>query len=183
MSGNRPPGLQFRLLRPEDSLTELTSLLHRAYSGLAEMGFRYLASHQSEEVTAERVATGECVVGVLDGRLVATITLVPAGVLNGTPWYERPDVAVIKQLAVEPVLQSRGIGSSLMDRMERRAAEWGAAEVAVDTAEGAEHLIRWYEQRGYRHVGYADFRPTTNYRSVVLSLALRSTTDREGRVS
>ena len=40
MSSNLPPGLQFRLLRPEDSLTELTSLLHRAYSGLAEMGFR-----------------------------------------------------------------------------------------------------------------------------------------------
>src|SRR3989442_1308185 len=117
MSSNLPPGLQFRLLRPEDSLTELTSLLHRAYSGLAEMGFRYLASHQSEEVTAERVATGECVVGVLDGRLVATITLVPAGVLNGTPWYEHPGVAVIKQLAVEPALQSRGIRSALMDRM------------------------------------------------------------------
>ena len=38
-------------------------------------------------------------------------------------------------------------------------------------------LVRWltihsYEARGYRFVSHADWRPHTNYRSVILSLAL-----------
>lgn len=167
-----PPGLVFRRLDAADSLEELTDLLHRAYAPLPLMGFNYLASHQDVPTTAKRASAGECMVGVLDGRLVATGTLVPPGQSKGTDWYERRDVAVIKQLAVDPDLQRRGIASAMMDRMERRAHDLGAAEIAVDTAEGAEHLIRIYQSRGYRLVGHADWRPTTNYRSVVLSLAL-----------
>ncbi len=41
----------------------------------------------------------------------------------------------------------------------------------MDTSEQATQLIRWYEQQGYRHVGYADW-DVTNYRSVVLSKAV-----------
>jgi len=167
-----PGGLVLRLLEPYDSLAELTELLHRAYASLVEMGFRYWASHQSEASTAERVGSGECYVGVLQGRLAATITLVPPGKSHGASWYERPDVAKVQQFAVEPGLQRRGIGSALMDLVESRAREMGAAEVALDTAEGADHLIRMYEARGYRLVDHADWRPQVNYRSVILSLKL-----------
>lgn len=167
-----PTGLAFRPLDASDSLAELTELLHRAYVSLAAAGFAYVASHQSEETTRARAGSGECWVGVLDGRLVATATLVAPGAARGAPWYERARVSRLQQLAVDPSLQGRGVGSALMDLLEARAREIGAEEIAIDTAEGAERLIRMYESRGYRLVGHVDWRPRTNYRSVIMSLSL-----------
>jgi hypothetical protein len=56
-------------------------------------------------------------------------------------------------------------------RLEERAAELGAAELSIDTAEGATQLVSLYERRGYRHVGTARW-PQANYRSVLLSKRL-----------
>jgi hypothetical protein len=56
---------------------------------------------------------------------------------------------------------------------EGRAWVLGAAEVAVDTAEGVAHLIAFYRTRGYRQVGDAQW-DHTNYRSVILSKRLKT---------
>ena len=164
------------LIRPlaeSDSLEELTGLLHRAYKRLADMGLKYYATHQSPEATRERTEKGTCLVGLMDARLVATLVFYDLHQTDGCPWYEREDVAHFGQFAVDPELQNRGLGSRMMDRVEDLACERGAPELALDTAERAQHLIHYYERRGYRRVGHADWRPLTNYRSVILSRALR----------
>ena len=48
-------GIELRKLAVSDSLLDLTHLLHRAYARLAAMGLRYMATHQSEQVTRERI--------------------------------------------------------------------------------------------------------------------------------
>ena len=58
-----------------------------------------------------------------------------------------------------------------MDFVEQRAADLGATEIALDTAEPAAHLIAFYEARGYRLVGHKQ-RRHTNYRSAILSKAI-----------
>ena len=161
-----------RPLSPGDSIEELTALLHRAYAELAAMGLRYAATNQTPEVTARRIAEGECAVAVLDGVVVGTITFYPADRVNGTEWYDRPDVAAFGQFGVEPHLRRHGIGSALLEHVTARAAATGARELACDTSEDAPHLIRSYEARGFRRVGTADRRPYTNYLSVVLSKTL-----------
>ena len=50
----------------------------------------------------------------------------------------------------------------------------GAAELALDTAEPARHLIDWYTRLGYRFIEYAQW-DVTNYRSVVMSKRLVTT--------
>lgn len=110
-------------------------------------------------------------VGLLDDRIVATITYYPTTNSGGTPWYERDDVAHFGQFAVEPELQGRGIGDLLMTTVERMAREDGAAELALDTAEGAIHLIDYYGRRGYRFIEFVQWN-VTNYRSVILSKSL-----------
>jgi len=40
-----------RSLQDSDDVDEITEMLHRAYAGLAAMGLRYLATHQSADVT------------------------------------------------------------------------------------------------------------------------------------
>jgi GNAT superfamily N-acetyltransferase len=165
------PEFEIRPIAEGDSLAELTGLLHRAYGRLAESGLRFVASHQSEEVTAKRAARGECSVAVLGGEIVGTITLNPPGRVQGPAYYQRPGVWVFGQFAVEPALQGRGIGSRLLASIEARARDMGALEIACDTAEGARQLIELYGRRGYRPVGAFDW-PVTNYVSVVLAKRL-----------
>lgn len=169
---SHPHDWTFRRLEPTDSIADLTLFLHRAYAELADSGLRYVATHQSEETTRKRIEGGECFVAFIGGRLAGTITLHDAAHARGCPWYDRPDVANFHMLAVDPELRGRGLGGLLIELVEERAAATGAAEIACDTAEQATHLIQLYERRGYRFVELADWRPTTNYRSVVLSKKL-----------
>jgi GNAT superfamily N-acetyltransferase len=164
-------GITLRLFRSTDSVRGLTGLLHRAYAPLAAMGLNYTATDQDDETTRPRVATDECYVGEVRGVIVATVCFVPAVHTRGCPWYDRPEVASFHQFAVEPALQGRGIRSALVTLVESRARETGPAELALDTAEPADHLIRFYERRGYRFIEFAHWEGKT-YRSVILSKPL-----------
>ena len=156
-----------------DSLIELTDLLHRGYQTLADQGFRYFATYQSPEQTADRIRNGTCLIGLCQGRMVATVCYYGPQQTRGNPWYDRSDVACFGQFAVEPELQRGGVGSRLVELVEQMAQNDGAAELALDTAEGATHLIRFYEKRGYRFIEHAQW-TVTNYRSVIMSKRLRS---------
>ena len=161
-------GIEVRPLVPADSIPELTCLLHRAYARLAAMGLRYMATHQSDEVTRERTGQGECYVAVSSGTLVGTSMFKPTDRTGGSPWLNRPEVASLGQFAVAPDRQALGLGVRLMDLVEARAAATGAAEIALDTAEPAAHLVAWYGRRGYRLIEHAQW-GHTNYRSVIMS--------------
>jgi len=162
-----------------DDLVALTALLHRSYAPLAAAGMHFVASHQSVATTRERVhGTGTtCLVAVTEaGVVVGTISVTGpraggVGYPGGPPWYQRPDVAVAGQYAVEPSSQGRGIGRRLLSAAVDLARDRGAAELACDTSERAADLITMYERRGFRHVDAVDWEET-NYRSVVLSLNL-----------
>ena len=168
-----PDGIEVRRLDAADSIPELTRLLHRAYARLAAMGLRYMATHQSDEVTRERAGQGECWVAVAGGwALVGTILFRPAARTGGSPWLDRPEVASLAQFAVAPEWQGARLGARLMDLAERRAAETGAEEIALDTAEPAEHLVALYARRGYRLVEHVQW-GHTNYRSVIMSKPVR----------
>jgi GNAT superfamily N-acetyltransferase len=172
MSGASPDGVTVRPLQPADSISDVTRLLHRAYASLAAQGFRFWASHQSDENTRQRIAEGDCLVALQEGRIVGTITLKKKALTKGSPWYDRPEVASFGQFAVDPELQRRGIGSTLLGAVERLAVREGVQELALDTAEGAAPLIEMYSRKGFRFIEYVDWRPDTNYRSVILSKRL-----------
>ena len=52
------------------------------------------------------------------------------------------------------------------------ARQAGATTLALDTAQPATALIAMYESWGYRMVGECDWRPFTNYPSVVMAQPL-----------
>lgn len=156
-----------------DPIQEITRLVHEAYAGLERLGFHYVASHQSDAITARRLGRGFPIVAFWCGRLVGTATLYPPRPVSPVPWYRRPEVCYFGQFAVRPELQRRGIGARLMRELEARARARGASELACDTAEGAEHLRAWYAREGFRFIEYTSW-PDTNYRSVVLSKTLGS---------
>lgn len=164
--------VSIRPLTADDSIEELTLLLHRAYKRLADMGLKYVATHQSPDITRKRIGTGVCLVAERGGRIIGTILYRTPDTPGHSPWLDRPEVAHISQFAVEPELQKQGIGCRLIAAAEERAIADGASELALDTAESAVHLIRFYERLGYRYIEPIDWRPHTNYLSIVMSKAL-----------
>src|SRR5262245_54716238 len=93
--------IAIRALVETDSIAALTDL-HRAYKPLLDMGLRYLATHQSVEVTGNRINGGLCLLALIDERVVGTVTYHRRSSWDGSPWMLRPDVANWGQFAVEP---------------------------------------------------------------------------------
>src|SRR5688500_18483547 len=75
-----------RLLTPDDSIADLTRLLHRAYAKLADLGFRFVACDQSDDRTRQRIEGAECYVAVAGAELIiGTITFRRPGTANVIP--------------------------------------------------------------------------------------------------
>ena len=160
-----------RKWKNDDDVSEITALLHRAYGQLAELGFRYHATWQGDEVTLKRLSQGVSFIAEKDGKMVGTATLYLPPSQTGCEWYDRPDVARFGQFGVEPELQGQGIGSSLLDIIEETTKSHGIPNLALDTAEGATHLVELYSRRGFCHVCTADW-GITNYQSVIMNKTL-----------
>jgi GNAT superfamily N-acetyltransferase len=162
--------ITIRPFSEKDSISELTSLLHRAYKRLADMGLFFVATNISEDEMQGFISKGECFVADMDGKIIGTILLYPRG-KNTPALYKREDVIVFGKFAVEPEYQCKGIGGMLMNFIEKYVKEKGIKELALDTAEQAQHLIDYYTKRGYKPAGYHKW-SMTNYRSLIMSKKL-----------
>ena len=162
---------RIRPLDATDSLDELTSMLHRAFGRLGRMGLRCTSVDQPLDVTAHRTRRGECYVAIAEGRIVGTMTLEPPAHASDCPWYRRPEVASLHQLAVDPSHQGLECGKALMAAAEQWARKRGYCELALDTPLDAAHLIGFYRSRGFRLVGEFH-KPGKHYRSAIMSKAL-----------
>lgn len=168
--------IHIRQLTATDSIEELTRLIHAAYARLGNMGLNFTAVDQHEDITRERIAQGECLVAIgRDERIIGTVVYRSPSQTSGCTWFNRSDVASFSQFAVLPALQGSGIGAQLLAAVEANASTTGAAELALDTAEDATHLLAWYKKRGYRFIEYRQW-PGKTYRSVVLSKTIMKTT-------
>lgn len=163
--------VDIRLLQDHDSIATLTSLLHRAYARLGRMGLNYTAVDQTPDTTARRIRGGTCFVATQGGELVGTILVQPTYASNDCEYFTRAGVACAHQFAVDPGRQGAGIGRMLLQRAEDWARDHGFAELAMDTAEPATHLVDFYGRLGYVPVGWVQWTGKV-YRSVVLSKPL-----------
>jgi GNAT superfamily N-acetyltransferase len=163
----------FEFDRKRDSLDDITSLLNRAYGGLAAIGLSYVAATQDSKKTADRIRWAKtCLVARHSKSLVATICYYTRTVFAiEPPWHQRKDVSHFGQFAVEPALQGSGIGSALLAVIEQQARRDGKKELSCDTATKATHLVTFYEKRGFRIVGRHQW-PHADYDSFILSKAL-----------
>lgn len=169
--GDGDDAIIVRPLDARDSLHELTALLHRAYARLGAMGLNYTAVDQSAGVTAKRIDGGACFVAERGGRVVGTIVVQPTYATNDCAYFTREGVAAVHQFGVEPAVQGLGVGRALLATCEAWARERGFRELAMDTAEPAEHLVRLYRSLGYQPVDHVQW-PGKVYRSLVLSKPL-----------
>ena len=168
------PQVDIRLLAVRDSLLALTELLHRAYAPLAARGMNFAAATQSPEVTAQRVAEGQCFVAVRDREIVGTVTVcgpLDAPDAPSVPWFGDRNTAHVHQLAVAPELRHAGIGARLIQRCEAWARDSGYSSMVSGAAVGAAELTALFRRLGYTEVGQTQG-PGRTYRSVVLRKSL-----------
>ena len=164
--------LVIRLYDSSDSISEITALLHLSYKRLADLGFRFMATHQDDSETERRLKKGTSYLAISKGKIISTISLYFKNEESyNSKWYRNEGVAHFGQFGVLPEYQKKGIGNFMMDIVENEATKLGAKEISLDTAEGAEHLIKFYEQREYRFIEYVQWE-VTNYRSVIMSKEL-----------
>jgi len=162
-----------RRLARSDSLDDLTSMLHRAFSGLGRMGLNCAGIDQTPGRTGARVRLGECLVAVCAGRIVGTATLHKPERRSACCWYRRADVASLHQFAVDPSFQGTGCGVALLRAATGWASEHGYLELALETPSQATHLLGFYRSQGFRVVDELQF-PGRSYRSSVLSRSMDS---------
>ena len=169
--------IEIRHRAARDSFEAMTRLLHRAYAPLAAAGMNFTAATQTPEMTAKRVAEGQCFVAEQDGQLVGTVTVCgPYGEGEGSwsgdqPWFRDRDTAHFHQFAVHPDHQGRGLGSRLVAACEDWARQRGYRRLALDTAEPATALRAMYARLGFQLVGHTQW-AGKHYRSVILLKAL-----------
>ena len=159
---------RIRTIAADDSLDELTAMIHRAFGGLGREGLASGSVDQSLADTSRRIRRGTCLVALHGERIVGTATLQRPDRRAACEWYRRPDVASLHQFAVDPLHQGRGCGSALLAEARAWAQRRGCHELALDTPEAAADLVQFYRDRGFRVVGRMQ-REDRRYRSVVLS--------------
>lgn len=151
-----------------DSVEELTDLLHRAYKPLADIGLNFIATHQTVEYTRKYFRKGECYLLMNpENKMCGTIFYYNETFKDAPDIFKDKDTVLFGKFAVEPEIQKNGIGSMLMDFAEQLAKQRGKKRMVLDTSENAEHLIRYYNKRGYKYLHHWQW-PDVNYKSVVM---------------
>lgn len=160
------PDLRIRLARDED-VPAVRLLVNAAYRELAEMGLNYTATYQDEEITRSRMLKGRTFLLCRDTAIIGTIHL------REEPAESGRRAAYIGQFGILPEHKRAGLGTLLMDHVEKVAAQEGFDCLRLDTAKPALHLVRFYEKRGYRIVDETRFEGKT-YESWIFEKPLAS---------
>ena len=170
--------MEIRAIDDADDLDAITDLVHAAYSQHAQSGLRYWGTHQTVDDTAKRIRSGTALLMLDEGRYVGIVIVRPPQPASAVPLYRQPNVWSICQFCVSPEFKSKGYGRKLHERALSFASGAGAEFMALDTAEPAKALIAMYQSWGYSVVGSCDWRPHTNYESVLMKRAISN----QGRV-
>jgi len=160
-----------RPYKPADPISEITALLHKAYTKMAQQGMLYLASHQSDLITKDRLTNGVSFLVLKDNVIVGTISVY--GPYSGSEalFYRQEGVYHFGQYAVDPDLQGTGLGKRLYQTVEDHCRKNNVKTLALDTAETAEYLIALYQRWGFKIVDRVKW-DEVNYRSVIMAKEL-----------
>lgn len=136
-----------RVARPDEH-EALAALTLAAYRPLFDSGLNGEYAEELADV-AGRAAQADVLVAVDDeGRLLGGITYVPGP--GPLAWFDGPDEAGMRMLAVAPDAQGRGVGASLVAACVARATASGKARLLLHTTPTMAAAQRLYERAGFR---------------------------------
>ena len=134
------------------------------YRDLVELRRRILRTPLGLDFTPEELAKEQADVHIaayLDGELVGCVVLTVVDLSDGS-------VVQLRQMAVDPDLQGRGIGSQMIEFAEKLAAEQGRREIVLHARESA---AAFYRKAGYVPTGETFTEVTIPHRIMTKRLA------------
>jgi ribosomal protein S18 acetylase RimI-like enzyme len=132
-------------------LVALANLVNHAYRGAsAREGWTHEADlldgqRTDPDLLAEMIVPPSAIVVARDEE-GAILACVHASM-------RRPGVGYLGMLAVDPILQGRGVGGALVEAVEARARAAGYGSIELTVLHMRASLIAWYERLGYRRTG------------------------------
>jgi GNAT superfamily N-acetyltransferase len=129
----------------------VAALLDEATVWVGERGYEQWPLPFPRDELEAAVERGEVYVAEVDGKVVATVTLL----WNDTMyWGERPpDAAYVHKLAVRRACAGRRIGSAIVEWADATAAAAGRAFLRLDCLADNRGIRAYYEQLGFEHRG------------------------------
>lgn len=112
--------------------------------------------------TLAEAAPGVILVAEVEGRVVGSVLLYPAGapmIEPGTGREWRIGEPEVRLLAVPPVGRGRGVGRRLMEECIRRTRAAGTATMTLHTTDMMRAAMALYERLGFHRAPELDFRP------------------------
>jgi ribosomal protein S18 acetylase RimI-like enzyme len=145
------------------TIRDVTAAEHAALGDLTVRAYAQMPGHPtSEEYAAtlrdveSRARHAEVLVAVADdGRLLGGVTYV-ADPASPYAEFSDPDEACFRMLAVDPDVQSGGVGSALVSACVERARRDGKRRISLYTAPEMTAAHRLYERFGFRRLPESD---------------------------
>lgn len=153
-SGEQGGAVEELGLRPacDHELPAVVSLLNRAYRGAeGEASWNSEAGYIDGDRTNEPLLRQE-LADSPDGRLLVSA---PNGVVRACVWLEPLGQGVwyLGSLAVDPRMQSAGLGRRLLNTAEGWVRNRGGRAIRMTVVNVRDTLIAWYARRGYAPTG------------------------------
>jgi len=171
--------IEIRRVTNCEDVEAITALVHAAYAPHVADGLRFWGTHQSVDDTVRRLASGAAFVAVENARYIGVVVVRPPQPSSPVPLYQEPNVWSISQFCVAPEHKGAGLGRKLHEVAVEYARNQCAKFLSLDTAAPAKKLIELYERWGYSIVGSCDWRPHTNYVSVLMKRPIEALVNRE----
>lgn len=135
-----------------DDLDQVVDLVNQAYRATSSGGWTTEAGliegpRVDRQALAQTIEAGTTTILVARDQASRQIQgCVAVQSIEGTEWY-------LSMLAVNPVVQTSGLGKSIMAAAEAFVIQRGARSMKISVIEIRESLIAWYERRGYQRTG------------------------------
>lgn len=138
--------IEVRLVRSED-IPRLRVLLNSAYKKLSDMGLNFSATFQDDESVGAGLHEGRTIVLIRkDHEIIGTMKIRNHNAIDARP------ALYLSRFAVRPDLQGAGLGLHLLQLAETIALREKCECLQLDTAQPAEHLIKFYTKYGFKIV-------------------------------
>lgn len=160
MDGDRPD-ITFRKAKEND----LDSVFQVFVSAIAEMDRNNIPQwderYPDREILSEDISKQDLIIG-RSGNEIAAVYAVSSEYEeeydSGAWQYPDASFRVIHRLCVNPKFQNKGIGAFALEHIETELREGGIETIRLDAFTLNPYALRMYEKRGYKIVGYVDFR-------------------------
>jgi predicted N-acetyltransferase YhbS len=173
----RPDGITIRESRPADrsAIEVVTLAAYEQYAAVLPAPL-WEAYRQNIVATLADAQPATQIVAEVDGALVGSVLMYPAGADTGAPGRGKTMMLVwpeVRLLAVAPAARGSGAGRRLMEECIRRARASGATAITLHTTDMMQRAMELYQRMGFERAPDLDFSPAQGITVKGYRLALR----------